>query len=44
MCTVVKGRHGSGNKGNFESGQYKSEVCSDIFEHRESNPLVITME
>ena len=27
---MIKGRHGSGNKGNFESGQNKNKACSDI--------------
>ena len=39
----VKGRHGGGNKDNFESGQNKSKVCSDILQHRDCNPLFVTM-
>ena len=31
---VVKGRHGSGNKGNIGSGQNKSKVCSYILKER----------
>ena len=30
----IKGRHGSGNNGNFDSGQSKSKVCSYISKHR----------
>ena len=41
---AVKGRHGNGNKGNFESGQYTSKACSNILEDRESSPLFVTME
>ena len=41
---VVKGRHGSGIKGNFESGQNKSKACSYIFKDRECNPLFVTMD
>ena len=41
---ILKGRHGSGNKGTFESGQYKSTVCSDVIEDRGSNSLIVTME
>ena len=40
----VKGRHGSGNKGNFESGQNKSKVCSYILKLRDCNSLIVTMD
>ena len=35
----LKGRHGSANKGDFESGQNKSRTCSYIFIDRECNPF-----
>ena len=44
VCWLVKERHCSGNKGTFESGQYKSEVCSNVLEDRESKRLLVTME
>ena len=41
ICCGFKGRHGSGNKSNFESGQNKSKACSYIVEDRERmQPLV----
>ena len=40
----VKGRHGIGNKGNFESDQSKSKACSYILIDREYNPLFVTMD
>ena len=41
---LIKGRHGSGIKGNFESGENKSKVCSYIFKGRECNPLFVTID
>ena len=41
---TLKERHVSGNKGNFESGQNKSEVCSFILKQRECTPLFVTMD
>ena len=35
-------RHGSGNKGNFESSQSKSKACSYILKHR-GDTVVETM-
>ena len=40
----LKGRHGSGNKGNFESGQKKIKPCSYILIGRQCNPLFVTMD
>ena len=40
----LKGRHGSGNKGNIESGQSKSKMCSCILKHRDRTPLFVTMD
>ena len=37
----LKGRHGSENKGNFESGQSKSKVCSYILKHRNKATLTV---
>ena len=31
---LFKGRHGSGNKSSFDSGDSKSKVCSYILKHR----------
>ena len=42
--SYVKGRHGSGNKGNFDGGQNKSKVCSNILRHRKCNPLFVTFD
>ena len=39
-----KGRHGSWNKGSFESSQCKSKVSSNVLEDRESNPFVVTSD
>ena len=39
-----KGRYGRGNKGNFESGQNNSKVCSYILKYRECTPLVVTLD
>ena len=39
MSRYIKGTQGSGNKGNFESGQNKSKVCSYIFKDGECSPL-----
>ena len=44
VCLLFKGGHGSGNKGNFESGQTKSKVCSYFLADRECTPLFITMD
>ena len=41
---IVKGKHGSGNKDNFESGQNKTKACSYILEDRECSPLIVTMD
>ena len=41
---MLKGRQGSGNNGNFESGQNKSKVCSCKLKDRECNPLFVTMD
>ena len=41
---AIKGRHGSGNKGNFESGQNKIKACSYLLKDRECNPLFVTMD
>ena len=41
---ILKGRHGSGNKGNFESGQNKIKTCSYILKDRECNALHVTMD
>ena len=43
-CWDVKGRYGSGNKGNFESGQNRSKAYSSILEDRECNPLFVPMD
>ena len=40
--STVKGRHGSGNKGNFESGQNKMKACFCILKDRQCNPLSVT--
>ena len=40
----LRGRHGLGNKGNFESGQNKSKACSFILEDRELSPLFVTID
>ena len=40
----LRGRRGSGNKGGFGSGQYKTQVCSAILEDGERNPLFVTLE
>ena len=40
----LKGRHSSGTKGNFESDQKKSKVCSYIHKYRECTPLFVTMD
>ena len=37
---MFKGRHSSGIKGNFESGQNKMEVCYYILKDRKYNPLL----
>ena len=44
VCWLLKERHGSVNKGNFESNQCVSKACSYILEDRESSLLFITME
>ena len=36
--------YGFGIKGNFESGQSKSKVCSYRLKHREGNPLFVSMD
>ena len=40
----LKLRHGSGNKGNFESGQNKIKACSYIPKDRQCDPLFVTMD
>ena len=41
---AFKGRHDSGNKGNFERGQNKTKACSYILEDTECNTLFVTMD
>ena len=41
---ALKGRHSSGDKGNFESGQNKRKACSYILEDRQCNPLFVIMD
>ena len=44
QLTLLRGRDGSGNKGNFEGGQNQNKTCSHILEDRECNPLFVTMD
>ena len=43
-ASSLKGRHDSGNKGNFEGGQNKSNVYSYILKDRECTPVFVTMD
>ena len=43
-CMIaLKGRHGSGYKDNFDSGQNKIKACSYTLKDRECNPLFVTL-
>ena len=44
LKAVIKGRHGSGIKGNIESDQNKSKVCSFLLKDKEFNPVFITID
>ena len=44
LARCLNGIHGSGNKGNVESGQNKIKACSYILIDRECNPPFVTID